>query len=110
MLFLILSGVIESFLLNKTASEYSETAQTQAVRLVPVYAGGSAEKLHSLLLEISSEYNCRALIVGTQGVVQADAFSQLNGVKLDNREIKSVLIEGKSVAYGYYYLEKELRL
>ena len=105
-LFLILSGVIETFLINKTSSEYSETAQTSAVRIAPVFANAEAEKLHTYLLEISAEYSCRALIVGNLGVVQADAFSQLNGVRLDNKEIRSVLNEKKSVAYGFYYLEK----
>ena len=105
-LFLILSGVIETYLLNKTSSEYSETAQTQAVRIAPVFANAEAEKLRSYLLEISAEYNCRALIVGNAGVVQADAFSQLNGVKLDNKEINSVLNEGTSVSYGFHYLVK----
>lgn len=106
MLFLILSGVIETFLLNKTSSEYSKIAQTHAVQAAPIFASASAEKLHTFLLEISSEFNCRALIVGNASVVQADAFSQLNGIKLENKEINSVLIDGKSVAYGYYYLEK----
>ncbi len=105
-LFLILSGVIETFLLNKTASEYSEIAQTQSVQIAPVFASAASESLHSLLLEISSEYNCRTLIVGNAGVVQADAFSQLNGTKLNNKEINAVLNDGKSISYGFYYLEK----
>lgn len=105
-LFIILSGVIETFLLNKTSAEYSEIAQTQAVQLAPVYANSDAEKLHTHLLGLSSEYNCRALIIDNAGVVQSDAFSQLNGIKLSNNQIDEVINEGKSVSYGFYYLDK----
>ncbi len=106
MLFLLIGRVSENFLLNKTASEYSEIAQTQAVQIAPLYASAASQKLHEYLKEISSDNNCRALIVGNQGVVQADAFSQLNGVKLSNNEINEVLYYGKSVSIGYHYLEK----
>ncbi len=106
MLFLLIGRVTESFLLNKTASEYSEIAQTQAVQIAPIYASSASEKLHENLKEISSENNCRALIVGNYGVVQADAFSQLNGTKITNTEVSDVIYSGKSISIGYHYLEK----
>lgn len=96
--------MIETFLINKVSSEYSQLAQMHSVQVAPLFEKASAEKLHTYLLNVSSENDCRAVIVDGAGVVQSDAFSQLNGIKLDNKQITDVLLDGKNVSYGYYYL------
>lgn len=106
MLFYILSGVIERYLIEKTSAEYSQLAQMHSVQVAPLFDRAAASKLHTYLLEVSSDNNCRALIVDSAGVVQADAFSQLNGVKIDNKQVIDVLSRGKNVSSGYYYLPK----
>lgn len=96
--------MIETFLINKTASEYNQLAQMHSVQVAPLLEKSSAVKLHSYLMKISSDNNCRAIVVDSAGVVQSDAFSQLNGIKLDNKQINNILLNAESVSHGFYYL------
>ena len=50
----------------------------------------------------SREYGGRVLVLDAYGTVQADAFSQLNGARLEHPEVVAVLSGEKSSAYSFY--------
>lgn len=66
-----------------------------------------AKKLFEAAKEEGMDNNCRVLIVNEVGVVQTDTYSQLNGVRLNTKEVKQVLAGVSDTAYGYHKIDNE---
>ena len=60
-----------------------------------------ANRLYALAADASDGDSRRVLVLDAWGVVQADAASELNGMRFPVQEVRRVL-QGESSAYGYY--------
>lgn len=74
-----------------------------AVRFAPYLERGDAETLHQDMLRAGRELEGRLLVIDSDGKVQADTFSELNGLRMGQPEVVSVL-HGETADYGFHLL------
>ena len=60
-----------------------------------------AEAMYADAVSLSEGYESRILVLDMHGVVQVDSQSQLNGQRLERREVAEI-IDGAESAYGFY--------
>ncbi len=63
------------------------------------------ETLYSLTRTWSEALGGRILVSDAAGVIQADAFSHYNGVRLELTDLSEVLMGNTSFSYSYYWLK-----
>ncbi len=105
-IYVLISGVVENYLIKQTASKYNEKAEQLAVSVAPLFARAETDELVYQLKNAGSNVQGRALLVDDRAVVQVDGFAQLNGMKLEHHEILDVLYDYKQSAYGFHQLSK----
>ena len=104
-IFVLVSGVVEDYMVQRAASEYIEVVQNYSVQAASLLVKSDSESLHTLAKEIGSEFDGRILIVDNRGIVQVDGFSILNGQKLTQSEVITVLSGSKDAGFGFHLLE-----
>lgn len=105
-IYVLISGVVENYLIKQTASKYNKKAEQLAVSVAPLFVRAETDELLYRLKDAGSNVNGRALLVDNRAVVQVDGFSQLNGMKLSHHEVLDVLYDYKQSAYGFHQLSK----
>lgn len=104
-IFIFVSGVVEDYMVQRAASEYIESAQNYSVQAASLLNKSDSESLHELAKEIGTELNGRIIIVDSRGIVQVDGFSILNGQKIKQKEVMSVLSGSGDAQFGFHLLE-----
>ncbi|MEX1377564.1 MAG: HAMP domain-containing sensor histidine kinase [Eubacteriales bacterium] len=104
-IFELVSGVVEDYMVQRAASEYIESVQNYSVRAANLLSKSDAKNLYTLTKEVGAELGGRVLIADDKGIVQVDSYSTLNGQKLDQSEIMSVLQGTGDAKYGFRLLE-----
>ncbi len=104
-IFELVSGVVEEYMVQRAASEYIEAVQNYSVQAASLLSKSDSDSLHALAKEIGTEFDGRIIIVDNRGIVQVDGFSALNGQKLDQSEVMSVLSGESEAGFGYHLLE-----
>lgn len=97
--------VVENYLLTQEIDAAREQIETLAVEANPLLLASDAEGMYEFCRKGGDQVNGRILLVDGDGIVQMDAYSQLNGVRLTYQETQDVLAGGSDFAYGYYRLE-----
>ncbi len=103
-IFTVVSGLVEDYLVQRAASEYVEIVQKYSVQLAPMMSKSDADGMLSLAKTSGNEIGGRILVVDKSSIVQVDGFSTLNGRKLNIKEINTVLEGSSDSEYGYYQL------
>jgi len=104
-IFVLVGGVVEDYMVQRAASEYIEAVQNYSVQAASLLAKSDSDSLHDLAKQIGTEFNGRVIIVDSRGIVQVDGFSVLNGDKLTQSEVMSVLSGEKETGFGFHLLE-----
>ena len=104
-IFVLVSGVVEDYMVQRAASEYIESAQNYSVQAASLLSKSDSESLHTLAKEMGAELDGRVIIVDNRGVVQVDGFSILNGQKLMHSEVMKVLSGSGDAEFGFHLLE-----
>ncbi len=104
-IFILVSGVVEDYMVQRAASEYIEEVQNYSVQAASLLNKSDSESLHTLAKEIGNELDGRVIIVDNRGIVQVDAYSILNGQKLNQIEVANVLNGLGDAEFGFHLLE-----
>ena len=96
--------VVENYLLTQEIDVAREQIETLAVEASGLLLTNDAEGMYEFCRKGGDQANGRILLVDGDGIVQMDAYSQLNGVRLTYQETQEVLTGGGDFAYGYYRL------
>jgi len=94
-------------LLQAQISEFRSSIEQYAVEAESVLRSSDGEELYSLTRSWSEALGGRVLVSDSAGVIQADAFSQYNGVRLELTDLNEVLMGNTSFSYSYYWLQTE---
>ena len=92
-------------MVQRAASEYIEAVQNYSVQAASLLVKSDSDSLHALAKQIGTEFDGRVLIVDSRGIVQVDGFSILNGDRLTQSEVMSVLSGDKETGFGFHLLE-----
>ncbi len=98
-----LINLVSDYLFQTKISAESATVEELSVRFAPYLERGDAEALHEDMLSAGRELEGRLLVIDSDGKVQADTFSELNGLRMGQPEVVSVLRGGTS-DYGFHLL------
>lgn len=104
-IFVLISGVVEDYMVQRAASEYIEAVQNYSVQAANLLSKSDSESLHTLAKEIGAEFYGRVIIVDYRGVVQVDGFSILNGQRLSQSEVMTVLSGAKDADFDFHLLQ-----
>lgn len=96
--------MVGEYLIEQQVSSGAEQAERMAVEATALLDASDDRGLYEYILENSKSLGGRVLVVDRYGVVQADAFSMLNGMKMTHEEIVSVLTGSRSTASGLHLL------
>lgn len=99
------SSIVQDFLIGQRVSEQEKIADDIAVTIAPNYANANAVAVYDTIVRYGQELGGRILVLDTDGVVQADSFSLLNGVRLRQEEIEAVRTGSRGSAHGLHKLE-----
>lgn len=84
-----------------------QLARSVADESADALSGRDGEALYQALCRfLDGQEGQRALVIDLYGVVQADTLSELNGMRLERREVAEVL-SGQESSYGYYLRDEE---
>ena len=98
-----LINLVSDYLFQTKISAETSTVESLSVRLAPLLERGDAQALHEEMLAAGREMEGRLLVIDSDGKVQADTFSELNGLRMGQPEIVSILYGGVS-DYGFHLL------
>lgn len=97
--------MVEDYLLERQVAGSAEQAELMAVEATPLLAAGDTDGLYGYVCQSARTLGGRVLIVDRYGVVQTDAFSTLNGMRLATHgEIVRVLTGASTYAYELHEL------
>ena len=93
--------LVGEYLFSHKVSDEQHIASELALTLSVPFVGRDAEGLYEGVMTASEQTGGRVLVLDMSGVVQADTYSEYNGMQLRRSEVASVL-EGGAEAYGFY--------
>ncbi len=96
--------LVGDYMFNQRVRDDQRVAENLSSIMSEALVSLDAEAMLASALDASSEGTTRVLVLDRYGVVQVDAFSELNGRRFDNAEVVSVLSQGVS-DYGFYDTE-----
>lgn len=94
--------IVGDYLFTQRVQEEQRISEELAVSVADRLAAQDGQALYEAAVTASREYGGRTLILDAYGTVQADAFSQLNGTRLEHPEVVAVLSGARSSAYSFY--------
>lgn len=98
---IVASKIMEDFIVQSRISDQQKSVNNLAVTVAADLNEGNADKLNQIAVEQGKLLSGRLLILDANGVVQVDSFSQLNGRKLENKEVLDITQENKDSSYGF---------
>lgn len=104
-IFVLISGVVEDYMVQRAASEYIEAVQNYSVQAANLLTKSDSEALHTLAQEMGTEFDGRIIVADYRGIVQVDGFSILNGQRLSQSEVMTVLSGAKDADFGFHLLK-----
>ena len=90
--------LVGDYMFSQRVQEEQRIAEELAISVAYDLADQDAGALYESAVTASREYGGRVLVLDAYGTVQADAFSQLNGARLEHPEVVAVLSGEKSSA------------
>ena len=100
----LVDSIVQGFLIDQRVGEQEKIADDIAVAVAPNFANADAAAVYDIAVEYGQDLGGRVLVLDADGVVQADSFSKLNGVRLTQDEIEQVRVGNKGAAHGLHQL------
>ncbi|MHB1315485.1 MAG: sensor histidine kinase [Christensenellales bacterium] len=101
------SRIIGNYLIDLRVTQQQKQTEELAGTVAPYLYNYDAAGLYETVREKSLELDGRILVFSKDGVVQCESFSQLNGRKLDHKEIISAVQNGVA-DYGFHRIETDV--
>lgn len=96
--------LVGDYMFNQRVKDDQRIAENLASTMSEALVALDVDSMFASAQDASSEGLRRVLVLDRYGVVQVDAYSQLNGRRLENAQIASVL-NGAQSDYGFYDAE-----
>ena len=93
--------IVGGYLIEQLVSEQQRQVETLSGDLAPYLYNYDAQNLFQVTVDKGHELNGRVLVLSGEGVVLSESFSQMNGMKLDHKEVLDVLAKG-GTQYGFH--------
>ena len=93
--------LVGEYLFNQKVTDERRTAQELSESISEALGKKDARRLCFAVLEASENTGGRIMVLDEYGVVQADTYSQYNGMRLQRREVAEVL-SGGGARHGFY--------
>ncbi|MDP2892729.1 MAG: ATP-binding protein [Bacillota bacterium] len=93
---------MEEFLVRERITRQMKQVNSLAVEIMPALDSFDAGTLYTTAVDKGREQGGRILVLDNNGVVMADGFSLLNGVKLGYREVQDIQLGEKDFSYGFH--------
>ena len=94
-------NMIERSLVNRRVNELRVTVETLSANIAPQFAAYDAAGIYDYVRSVSEQNDARVIVADSGGVVQVDAFSKINALRLWQDEVTQVL-DGDEFAYGFH--------
>jgi len=98
--------LVGEYLFSQKVSDEQRIAGELAAAIAEPLNAKDAERLYSDVLSLSEAAGGRVMVLDLYGVVQADTYSEYNGMRLLRAEVAKVL-SGGAETYGFYGAENE---
>ena len=96
------SSLVEDYLVNQRVSALTKAANSTAVQVAPYLSDDDAGTIYDIVVNNGNDSGGRFLVLNSSGIVVVDSFSDLNGVKLSDREVNDILYGRNSSFYGFH--------
>ncbi|MGI6004081.1 MAG: ATP-binding protein [Christensenellales bacterium] len=100
-------NLMEQQLVDNEIARRRAMIEVTAIDAVQMLQRADAQALHDYVTLKSEELGGRLIILDQYGVVQADPFSILNGIRLSHREVQDVLIDKDIFSHGFHQDEPQ---
>ena len=102
MVSIAVSSLVEDYLVNQRISSLTKAANSTAVQVAPYLSDDDAGTMYDIVVNNGNDSGGRFLVLNSSGIVAVDSFSDLNGVKLSDREVNDILYGRNSSSYGFH--------
>ena len=96
------SSLVENYLVTQRINNLKTVANNTAVQVAPYLSDSDANSMYEIIKRNGTESGGQIFILNESGIVEADSYSQLNGVKLSLREVNDILYGQNSSSYGFH--------
>jgi len=96
------SSLVENYLVNQRISALTKTANSTAVQVAPYLSDDDAGTMYEIVVNNKNDSGGRFLVLNSSGIVAVDSSSELNGVRLSEREVNDILYGQNSSSYGFH--------
>ncbi len=93
---------MENYLVSQRIASLRNVADNAAVQISPYLSDYDAAAIYDIVQKTGTESGGRMLVLNESGIVEADSFSQDNGLKLSVREVNDILYGQNSSSYGFH--------
>lgn len=93
---------MSDFLVTERTTQQSTINQENAITISPYVENNDPKMLFSTLSENSQKFGGRFLVVSPDRIVISDSFSELNGTKLDSKEVNDIISRGMDQSHSFY--------
>ena len=97
-----LTGFVRDYLYHQRIRQDSLSVERLAATVAPLFQSAQSDALCEAISTAGSELGGRVLVLDTDGKIQFDSFTQLEGTRLALPVVVSILAEGESQAYAIY--------
>ncbi len=97
-----LTSLVGDYLFEQRIRSDRISVEKLASQITPLFDKAQASALTERLKEAGGELGGRLLVLDTDGKVQFDSFSEINGQRLQYPEVLGILLQGKTVDYGLH--------
>jgi len=100
-----LTNMLGDYLFEQRIRQDRAGLEKWAVQAAPALHAADTRELSRMLTQAGNELGGRVLLLDSDGKVQSDSFMEMNGMRLKNREVASILVQGRSADYGIHSLD-----
>ncbi|MEG0593934.1 MAG: HAMP domain-containing sensor histidine kinase [Christensenella sp.] len=99
------SSLVGQYLVGQRIASLTKDANSTAVQVAPYLSDYDANAMYDIAVKNSNDSGGRFLVLNSSGIVEVDSFSNLNGVKLSEREVNDILYGQNSSSYGFHAID-----
>lgn len=102
MVSLAVSSLVENRLVNDRILTQKKSTSNIAVQVAPYLAESDSGAIYDIITSGGNELGGRFIVLSSSSIVQADSASQLNGLRLREREINDILYRYNDSSHGFH--------
>ena len=102
-----ISSLVEDYLVDQRIKSVMNVTNNTAVQMASYLSDYDAGSMYNIAVKNGNDSGGRFLVLNRSGIVAVDSFSDMNGVKLSDREVNDILYGQNSSSYGFHLIDDE---